>query len=215
MKKSFNTLMEDYRILIWNAEDPTIKAKIEPFGYTTVKLDEGKALYGEVQTLAETQRVEYAEQYTSSTLFIENRQLAEDELHKWRKFSKYAFREIPEAFNVLKLSGEMPRNFADWQQSAKYFYERLQEHPDWITSLELFGLTAEIVTQNIVAISELNTMQENRQRETGDAQRATLARNAKFDELKEWYIKLRDLAKLLFEDEDAQYLEKLGILVRS
>lgn len=215
MKRSFNNLMENYRILIWNAEDPIIKNLIEPFGYTTEKLDEGKSLFGEVETLAETQRVEYAQQYTASTLFIEKRQEAEDNIHAIRKFAKYAFRKLPEANNTLNLSAPMPRSFPDWLHAAKYFYERLQEHPEWVAPLAPFGITAENVTENLAAMGELKTLQENRQRETGDAQRSTKARNAKFYNLQTWYSELRDLAKILFEDADAQYLEKLGILVRS
>ena len=215
MRQSFNTLMEDYRILIWNAEDPIIKTKIEPFGYTTEKLGEGKSLFGEVETLAETQRIEYAEQYTASTLFIEKRQDAEDKISAIRKFAKYAFRQLPEALNTLNLATRLPLSFPDWLHAAKYFYERLQEHPEWITTLAPFGITPENVSENLAATSELKTLQEERQRETGDAQRATKERNSKFDDLKNWYSELRDLTKILFEDEDAQYLEKLGILVRS
>lgn len=215
MKRSFNNLMEDYRILIWNAEDPIIKTMIEPFGYTTEKLDQGKSLFGEVETLAEAQRVEYAEQYTASSLFIEKRQEAEDKITALRKFSKYAFRTMPDAINTLNLSNRLPLAFPDWLQAVKYFYERLQEHPEWITILAPFGITPEMVSENLAAMSELKTLQENRQRETGDAQRATKERDLKFEELRNWYSELRNLAKIIFENEDAQYLEKLGILVRS
>lgn len=207
--------MEDYRILIWNAEDPIIKTKIEPFGYTTEKLDEGKSLYEEVETLAEAQRVEYAELYTSSTLFIEKRHQAEDKLISMRKFSKYTFRKNPEAIKILKLNNQLPVNFSDWQETTKYFYQSLQQHPHWITLLAAFEVTADNITQYLTEINDLKTMQEVRQRETGDAQRSTLVRNAKFEELKIWYIDLRDLSKILFKDADAQYLEKLGIMIRT
>lgn len=215
MRKTFKTLMEDYRILIWNAEDPIIKTKIEPFGYTTEKLDEGKSLYEAVETLAEAQRTEYAELYTTSRFFIQKRHEAEDNLNAMRKISKYAFRKNPKAFNILKLSNQLPDNFSDWQQIAMYFYKRLQKHHDWIILLSAFGITTYIISQYLAEIDELKTLQEVRQRETGDAQRSTLVRNAKFEELKTWYVDLRDLSKILFEDADAQYLEKLGILVRS
>ena len=202
-------------MLIWNAEDPAIKTVIEPFGYTSEKLDEGKSLFAEVETLAENQRVEYAEQYNATSLFVEKRQEAEDKINAMRKFTKFALRNIPEANNILKFSKALPRAFSDWQLAVKYFYERLQEHPDWITLLSPFGITAENITQNLADIEVLKTLQESQQRETGDAQRATLARNAKFDDLHVWYSDLRELARILFEDADAQYLEKLGITVKS
>lgn len=207
--------MENSRILIWNSEDPAIKTLIEPFGYTTQKLDEGKALFTEVEALAENQRKEYAEQYTVSTRFIEKRQDAETQLINLRKFSKFIFRKNPEAYNTLGLGSALPTNFADWLQAARYYYERLLEHPEWITILAPFKVTSAMIETNHATLSELKTLQELRQRETGDAQRATKERDAKFEELNAWCSELRQLAKLLFEDADAQYLEKLGIMVRS
>lgn len=202
-------------MLIWNAEDPAIKTMIEPFGYTTEKLDEGKSLFAEVETLAENQRMEYAEQYNATSLFVEKRQEAEDKINAMRKFVKFALRNIPEASNILLYSNVLPTSFSDWQQTIKSFYERLTEHPDWITLLAPFGVTAEIITQNLADIEVLKTLQETRQRETGDAQRATQQRNAKFEDLQVWYGDLRELAKILFVGADAQYLEKLGIIVKS
>lgn len=215
MKRSFNNLMEDYRILIWNAEDPIIKTRIEPFGYTTEKIEEGKALFGEVETLAENQRKQYGEQYTVSTQFIEKREEAEEIIYSLRKYGRFAFRNIPDADKILNLSKKMPQAFPDWLNTAKYFYERLLERQDWIATLAPFGVSPEDITNNLAALSELKDLQEERQRETGDAQRSTKIRDAKFDELKDWYVDLRNLSKVIFEDADAQYLEKLGILVRS
>lgn len=202
-------------MLIWNAEDPAIKTMIEPFGYTTEKLDEGKSLFAEVETLAETQRKEYAEQYNATSLFVEKRQEAEDKVNAMRKYTKFALRNISEANNILIHTKTLPKAFADWQQTIKSYYERLIEHPDWISLLAPFGITAEIITDNIVAIAELKNLQETQQRETGDAQRATQERNAKFADLQVWYGDLRELAKILFVDADAQYLEKLGITTKS
>jgi hypothetical protein len=215
MDKTFNSFMGKYRMLIWNAEDPIIKAKIETFGYTTEKIDEGKSLFAEVEVLAETQRREYAQQYKATSLLANKRQEAEDKIASLRQFAKFSLRNTPEASDILLFSVALPTTFPDWQQSVKSFYERLLEHPNWISLMTPFGITADIITQNIVAIAELKTLQEIRQREIGDAQKATLERNKKFDELKVWHNDLRDLVKILFQNSEAQYLEKLGILVRS
>ncbi len=47
------------------------------------------------------------------------------------------------------------------------------------------------------------------------SQYAIKERNAKIDELTEFCNELTRLAKLVFQDDEAQYLEKLGILARS
>jgi len=118
--------MEQYRILIWNAEDPAIKAMIEPFGYNSAKIDEGKTLFNEVEELAKTQRKEYAEQYTVSTEFIEKQEEARDNLNTLRKFAKFIFKTNNEAYNTLNLGSKLPLGFSDWLQAARYFYERLK-----------------------------------------------------------------------------------------
>lgn len=81
--------------------------------------------------------------------------------------------------------------------------------------MEPFNVTAEGIGANLTRLDELKSLQEQRKRETGDAQKATQERNEKFDQLKDWCSTLRELVKILFEEENAQYLEKLGILVRS
>ena len=207
--------MQDSRILIWNTEDPAVKAMIEPFGYTTEKIEEGKLLFSAVETLAENQQKEYAEQYTVSTEFIEKRTDAETELHTLRKFSKFIFKNNVDAYNTLALKSSVPTNFANWLQVARYYYERLLEHPEWIAILAPFKVTTETIEANHATLAELKTLQELRLRETGDAQRATKARDAKFDELNAWCSELKQLVKLLFDDKDTQYLEKLGIIVKS
>ena len=153
--------------------------------------------------------------YTASSAFIEKRDEAQTALNRLRKFTKFKFSSDTEATNTLQLGVSLPTKFADWLQAAKYFYQRLLAHPEWITQLEPFGYTTESFTALQATLSEIETLQEARLRETGDAQRATLTRNSKFDELQSYCTELRNLAKLVFEDEDAQFLEKLGILIRS
>ena len=215
MKRTFNSLMEQYRILIWNAEDPAIKVKIDPFGYTSEKINEGKMLFEEVEALAEKQQKEYAEQYIVSTEFIEKKEDAMQTLNKLRKFARLIFRNDNSAFKTLNLDASLPLNFADWLQTARHFYEELQGNNELITALNPLNVTNESVSANLTLLDGLKSLQEQRKRETGDAQEATQERNEKFEQLKEWYTNLRELVKVLFEEENAQYLEKLGILVRS
>lgn len=78
-----------------------------------------------------------------------------------------------------------------------------------------FGYTNESVQQLSDEVSQLNILKENREKESGDAQYAVKERNAKIDELYEFCNELTRLAKLIFQDDESQYLEKLGILARS
>ena len=59
----------------------------------------------------------------------------------------------------------------------------------------------------MVAVATLNASQE---KEKSEAQKATKARDKALDNLDEWYVEFRELARIALED-DAQQLEALGL----
>ena len=86
---------------------------------------------------------------------------------------------------------------------------------DGLAKLIPFKITTESVTQLKDDILNLDVLRENREKESGDAQYAIKERNTKLDELQEIVSEMVSLVRLIFQDEEAQYLEKLGITVRS
>ncbi|MBK7178098.1 MAG: hypothetical protein IPH82_13075 [Chloroflexi bacterium] len=59
----------------------------------------------------------------------------------------------------------------------------------------------------MTAVANLNASQE---KEKSQAQKATKARDKALDDLDEWYVEFRELARIALED-DAQQLEALGL----
>ncbi len=214
MANGFNDQMEKHHVLIWNADDPVIFGRIEPYDYTIEKLAAGKSLYQEVITLNNDQDSKSKEEKSAEGLFIHKRDEEKNNLKKFRKLVKQLLKKNHEASSNLHLNVPLPSKYADWINAAKYFYTGLLNHPEWVSLISATGCTTESLTANIEALLEIETLHENHLRKTGDTQRATLARNKKFDELKLFCSDLRALAKLLFTGDDAQYLEKLGIVVR-
>ena len=206
--------MEGYHLLIWNAEDPIIKSKIESFGYTTEKIDESKALYEEVVALAENQRKEYGEQYAVSSQFPEQKQEAEGKINTLRKYGRYAFRNIPDAHKILNLSKRMPFFPTGYILQCIFMKDYPKDKIGLQSLLHLvYNLRISLIILQILVISKTyrNYVNVKQVMHRGLPKYEML----KFDELKNWCSELRDLSKVIFEDEDSQYLEKLGILVRS
>lgn len=109
----------------------------------------------------------------------------------------------------------IPTAFPEWYAHLNHFYKRFLEDPETATPILPFGYTAESLTVEKDALIGLKAIQQERKCETGDAQRATKLRDEKFEELDTFCKKLRKLLRLLFVGDDAQYLEKVGLLARS
>ena len=213
--QTFYEKMEQCRILIWNSsEDEIIRVRIEPHGYNEEKLTEGKNLFNEVSQLAQIQEKEHAEQYAATKAFNEKWFNLEDETKDLLEICRHVFDNNHLAEEKLKLHAKRKRKYADWWQQSRFFYDALLANPSFIAELSAFAYTTETIQERRDLLDEINHLREIREQEKGDAQQATKNKDAGFEELKEWCDVLRDLVKILFKN-DPQYLEKLGIFVRS
>ncbi len=215
-KNSIQSMLQDYRILIWNAaDDPIIQSRIEPLGYTSEKLQQGKDLYLEVKNLSENQRKEYAEYYTAADAFQEAKEEADKDYRRIRKYARFVFADNTMAWNKLELGKKIPFAFPEWHNHVSLFYKELLADANMTAPLLPYGFVVENITAEVASLESLFQLQQNREREVGDAEHATKVRDAKLEELSDFCKHLRDLVRLIFEDEETQYLEKLGLLARS
>lgn len=214
--QSMNDLMERCRIKIWNAaEDEVISTRIAPFGYTAEKMDSLKALYDETEALFAKQKQETAEWRNASDAFSKAKEKAMTDFKSIRNKLKFFYPSTsPEAASLELYRDDFSR-YADFVTGAKYFYQTILASPDIMARMLPFDYTEESISTSAEEVNNLDALKEARERESGDAQFTTKERNSKLDELEEACNELTRLAKLIFEDNEAQYLEKLGILVRS
>lgn len=214
--QSMNYVMERCRIKIWNAaEDEVISTRIAPFGYTAEKMDSLKNLYNETEALFAKQKQETGEWRNASDAFSNAKGKALTDFKSIRNKLKFFYPSTSHEATKLELYRDDFSRYADFVSGAKYFYQTLLKNAEVISRLLPFGYTEESISSLAEDINSLDGLKEARERESGDAQVATQERNTKLDELEEACNELTRLAKLIFEDNEAQYLEKLGILVRS
>lgn len=207
--------MESWRILIWNAaDDPEIQPRLQTYGYTAEKLDEGKALWQQTDEAGKQQSKEQSEQTAATDAFNEARDKAEDDLKRAKKIARVAFDGNNEAFDTLNLKEINISRFEDWLSDAEQFYTNLLANAQWTETMQGYGYTNETLTAQQQEVANLKSLQQAQQREMGEAQQATKDKWEYYNQLKKWCDHLTELAKIEFED-DAQLLEKMGILVRS
>ncbi|WP_421920805.1 hypothetical protein [Marinifilum sp.] len=215
MYTSFNENMEKHRILLWNASgDTAIQPRLALYGYTSEKLQEGQSLWEKTNSLAQMQDQEMDEQKEATNQFNEYLQQSISELKKFKKLARLVFDTKPNAWNMLKLDRLNIAKFTDWYADADMVFTNILDHPEWITSMQTFGYSNETITSMQNKLHNLKSLRQVQQQEIGDAQQATNQKWNSYNLLKEFCYKLSEVAKIEFEN-DAQLLEKLGILVRS
>ena len=105
-------------------------------------------------------------------------------------------------------------NFLPHVAQAKRFYANALGNADTLAGLARFGITQEQLEAAQASLDEVEVASAAKQREMGEAQKATQTRDAAVDALEDWMSDFIAIARIAFE-EDAQQLEKLGIVVRS
>jgi hypothetical protein len=212
--KTFNEQLESWRIRIWNAaDDPEIQPRLSIYGYTPEKFDEGKSLWQQTDQAGKQQAKEQNEQTAATDAFNQARDKAEDDLKRTKKVARIAFDGNNAAFNGLTLDQLNISRFEDWLIDAEKFYANLLGNTQWAETMQAYSYTLEALTAQQQEVNDLKSLQQVQHSEMGEAQQATKEKWDNYKQLKKWCDQLTELAKIEFED-DAQILEKLGILVR-
>lgn len=216
-KKSqkLSDVLQRQRILINNSlSDPIISERMAQYGYTAEVIQQGKVILDDAEDLYSQQKKEYGEYHEATTAFNNAREEFHEVYNRDLKFARIALIDKPATLDKIGASGERFYSVSKYIEQAKTFYKSFIDDAELVTAMSKFGYTPEHFQNQYNIVNGFNEMLENSEREQGDAQQATKARNDKMDQLCAWTSIYRKVAFLAFE-EDAQYLEKLGIIVRS
>lgn len=214
--KGINDRMEYYRLVIWNShEDETIRSRFEPFGIDEERHLANKALFNEASDLIAKNESEHAEWRKASDVFSATQDSARRKKTKIAQFLKFWYdADSPEAIDLGLYNNKISK-YSDLMKTGRQFYSVLLANEAILTKLIPFGYTTESITADQNELLSLDNLRQKREQESGDAQVSTKERNAKLDELDERVSEMVRLARLIFQDAEAQYLEKLGVVVRS
>ncbi|MFP4620601.1 MAG: hypothetical protein ACLFM7_04780 [Bacteroidales bacterium] len=203
------------RILINNGtNDPVISERMATAGYTPEEMQNGIQLLEAAEEAYELNHKEKGE-YNEAR---DNRQEAKNAFHdkyiRDLEFTRIALSEDPKKLEYIGATGRRSRTQAAYLKQAKHFYSSIEQDENLLQKMARFGYTREIIKERLDDIEELYQLMEKIESEEGDAQHQIQVRNEKLDELENWTSVYKKVALLMFED-DAQYLEKLGIIVKS
>ena len=203
------------QVAIDNARaEAEIKTALAEVGYDDMRLQQGRALYERALALHQRQRAEYGEQYAASEALTAAWEQAETSYIRCIKIARVALKNDRGAAQQLDLNGQRKQSLSGWLVQARQFYANALSAPDILAKLEPYGLTRAKLEAGQAEVGAVEAANLAQQKERGEAQTATKARDAALDELNEWMSDFVALARVAL-DEQPQRLEKLGVVARS
>ncbi|MCB0180797.1 MAG: hypothetical protein KDI62_21380 [Anaerolineae bacterium] len=200
----------DAQLAINNAwDDADILADLSRFGYDAVKINGGKALLEQAETLVERQRVEYGEQYEASEALKQAHQTADAAYDVTFKVAKVAFKGNKKAQHAMDLDGRRKRSLAGWLGQTQTFYNNLLTYPDLMARMATFGYDQVRLESERDLVAQVARLNEQQEAEKGEAQEATKQRDAALEALDEWLSDFKAIAEVALI-ASPQRLEKLG-----
>ena len=193
--------------------NPEIQNRMIPFGYTKEVMNIGLAKHKGTETTIIAHRREYGEQYTAGEASDALWDAAYGEYKTILTLSRVALKDKRGALHSLRATGTRNRSLTGFIEDARMLYNNLLSQPEYLAAAGKFGLTKTRLEAAIQQIDELAHANESYFREKGEAQDATIKRDALFDDLYNWYSDFRAVARLALTDSP-QLLEELGIVVK-
>ena len=210
-KKTIDSFLLNAKVAIENGITNTeIAGIMAEFGYTSEKMADGNALLVKANELNIKQKKEYGEQYAATDAVSSKYDEINGSYMKHVKLARLVFKNERDKYKSLELSGERKRSLSGWISQTKQFYTGMLSEEGNITGILKYGITKEKLEAGLTGVKELEQLKAAKEKETGEAQQATLERDTCLDELNEWIGEFRTVARIALEDKP-QYLEIIGI----
>ena len=196
-----------------NATLPGIYEALLTVGYTTERIDSMKAMLTGLENLQVLRNKEYAEQLAESDKFETKRTEIDVLFTTHRKLTKILFKNDVQAQSALQLDKPKSAVYATWAQQVAGFYQQLNNTTSFKQKVASIGISAELITNQLTEVVELQALRDSQRKELSEAQAATDARDKVFDELYPLYTEYIQYAKVLLADNQA--LEAIGVRVKA
>lgn len=210
-KRSIDARLLEAQVAIDNGlNDGETAGYLAQYGYDADRINEGKALYDQAQQLVQKQKVEYGEQYEASSALQSALDAADDEYMRLVKIARIALKSNIGAQTKLGLIGKRKATTSGWLLQTRQFYTNVLADASILAELAKFGITQEKLQAAQQLVDEVEAANATQEKEKGEAQQATLERDAALEKLDEWISDYLAIARIALEDKP-QLQEKLGI----
>jgi len=213
--RSIDTLLNDAQVAIDNTlSNPDILSAVKDFGYSSAKIQQGKALYNTAAAAQLAQTTEAGEQASATATLNDTWETARKSYMRFVKVARVALKNDVGASVQLDLKGDRKRSLSGWLAQANQFYNNALSNKSALSALKEFGITEQKLKAGLNELKAVEAANLEQEKEKGEAQAATKKRDAAIDELQAWMSDYLAIAKIALED-NPQLLEGLGVLARS
>jgi hypothetical protein len=207
-------LLDAERAINNTLANPAILTAVTNFGYDQTRLEAARTLQEEARTLADKQKQEYGEQYEATQTVQAAWDEAATAYSAALKIARIVFRGSESARNSLVLSGTRKQSLSGWLDQARRFYNNMLHNPDFVAAMTPYSYDQARLEAEAALVQAVAEASDAQDRERGEAQEATLARDAKLDELDQWLADYKAIAEVALA-ASPQQLEQLGWVVAS
>lgn len=196
-----------------NAARPEIAPRLNLYGCDTAYLTEGRNRWNAAREALSRRDFLFGEQQELTRQLNEARDAAYNEYKALAQLARAVFRDRPGLLVQLGISGGTPRTIAGLLRVAGTLNDNAA-NPEIASLLEGHGYSAERIAGIQAAFDTLRQAYEAQQAAKGLTQQATQDLQAAMSALDQWMSQFRAIARVALRD-NPQYLEQLGIIVRS
>ena len=202
------------QIIITNTlADAEIQLAVAHYGYSTAKMQEGKALHEGAVSAVNTQTACAGAQRTAAAQLQTVEQEARDAYQALAQVARAVFANDRARLTTLGLNGGMPRTTAAFLAAAHALFDNVLKSEEIKNALEGYGFDAAKVQTERATIDVFERATQHRESLKGAAQQATLDQAGALRAVREWVGQYLKIAKVALRGNKA-LLGKLGLTVR-
>lgn len=215
MERTYEYFLEKNRILIFGVSgNASIRERIAAI-YPAERIAEGEALYEQTRDAFATQKKEKQEGVKATRAFNLKKNELNTNLVSIREGIRYFFKNDLDTQKALLIEAEMPTTYAQWILFAESNLKAILANTDAVAKLSLLGHSEEQLQAYLAGLEEVEALRLVAEKEDGEGQQATVAKQQNYDELMRYCTDLRECLDLFYTGPERQKLEEVGIIVKS
>ena len=200
------------QVAISNAlADEEIKERLATLGFGEERLKQALELKTLCETLYQSQKTEYAEQYEATEKLQQEWDKNKITFSMYSTLARVLFRNDPTKMKILGLDKAAAYKISDWIMMARQFYINAMAKQEILEKMKEYTVNEERLQQALEDIKQLEQIKVTQEKEKGEAQQSTSERDDAFARLDEFMHGLINISLAVLYDKPQQ-VEKLGIL---
>jgi hypothetical protein len=168
-----------------------------------------RGLYEQAEGQTAAQQAEYGDQYAATQAVEAAITAAYTAYMRSLQLARVAFKNNLKGQTALGLNGRRKESLSGWLGQAETLYQGLAADPSLLAEMAKFGYDLAKVQAEAGLVAAVRAANVGQEREKGEAQAATKARDALLAELDEWLADFKAVAQVALADSPQQ-LEMLG-----